>query len=629
MKYSKFLPEKNRRETWEELITRNMEMHIKKFPYLEKEIREVYVRSVFTKKVLPAMRSLQFAGLPMEVNNARMFNCCFLHIDDYRSFSETMFLLLSGCGVGFSVQKHHVEKLPEITKPSKSRRYLIEDSIAGWSDAVKYLIKAYLHGTFKPNFDFRDIRKKGSKLVTSGGKAPGPEPLKRCLFEIEQILSAKEVGDKLTPIECYSIVCHIADAVLAGGIRRSATIALFTMDDEEMLASKSGNWWELNPHFARANNSAVIVTTRIAKDEFDNLWNKIQASGAGEPGLYFTNDPEYGTNPCVETSLRANTFCNLVEINGDNIESQEDFNQRSADAAFINTLQASYTDFYYLRDIWKKNTEKDALIGVGITGIASGSLDNLNKKEAAKIVKLTNEYVAKQIGINKAARCTVVKPAGTTSLVLGTSSGIHAYHDNYYIRRIRVGKNESIYTHLLIHHPELLEDELFRPNETSVISIPQKAPQTAHLRTESALDLLERTKEYNLEWVRGGHRKGPNYHNVSATISVDKNRYYKNTFNEMVNPIPCDKEDKSITKIDEWKMVGEWMWKNKTSYHGLSILPFSEHTYQQAPFESCNEDKYNEMFQHLKNIDLSRVVEFDDNVEFKSEAACAGGACEI
>jgi ribonucleoside-diphosphate reductase alpha chain len=251
MKYAKYLPELNRRETWGEIVERNMNMHIKKFPELKKEITYAYINYVLPKKVLPSMRSLQFAGLSIELNPARIFNCSYLPIDDYRAFSETLFLLLSGVGVGFSVQKHHVEKLPDIKKPIKSKRYLIADSIIGWSDSVKMLMNSYFTGKAKPLFDFRDIREKGAALITTGGKAPGPEPLKRCLFEIEQILERKKDGEKLTSLECHSIVCHIADSVLAGGIRRSATISLFSMDDEEMLSCKSGNWWETNPHFAR------------------------------------------------------------------------------------------------------------------------------------------------------------------------------------------------------------------------------------------------------------------------------------------------------------------------------------------------------------------------------------------
>lgn len=297
MKYAKYLHNEKRRETWEEIVYRNKEMHIKKFPTLKDEIDEVYNNFVINKKVLPSMRSLQFGGLPIEINNARLFNCSYLPIDDYRAFSETMFLLLSGCGVGYSIQKHHIEKLPDISKPIKGKRYLIADSIIGWADAVKVLVNSYFNGSAKPIFDFRDIREKGALLVTSGGKAPGPEPLRRCLFEIEQILERKHNGEKLTSIEIHSILCHIADSVLSGGIRRSAMIALFSFDDEDMLSCKSGNWWETNPHFARANNSVVVVTNRLEKNEFDNLWVKIENSGSGEPGIYFTNDPEYGTNP--------------------------------------------------------------------------------------------------------------------------------------------------------------------------------------------------------------------------------------------------------------------------------------------------------------------------------------------
>jgi ribonucleoside-diphosphate reductase alpha chain len=308
------------------------------------------------------------------------------------------------------------------------------------------------------------------------------------------------------------------------------------------------------------------------------------------------------THNCVETSLRPNTFCNLVEINGELISSQEELNDVSQKAAFINTLQASYTDFIYLRSIWRKNTEKDALIGVGITGIGSGKLDELDKEQSAKIVMEENERVAKLIGINKAARCTVVKPSGTSSIVLGTSSGIHAYHNNYYMRRVRVNKNEAIYTHLAIHHPELVEDELFNPKGTAVISIPQQSPKSAHIRTESALKLLTRVDEYNTHWVRKGHRTGPNYHNVSATISI---------------------------KPEEWKEVGDWIWAHRNKYHGLSVLPYSDHVYAQAPFEDCNELEYNTIFNTLKGLDLSKVVEFEDNTDLKGEAACSGDGCAV
>jgi ribonucleoside-triphosphate reductase len=464
------------------------------------------------------------------------------------------------------------------------------------------LVRSYFEGTSTIQFDFSDIRPKGARLVTSGGKAPGPQPLKECLVKVQGVLDKKEDGDKLSPIEVHDMVCHIADAVLAGGIRRAALISLFSADDDEMIACKSGNWWELNPQRGRANNSATLMRHKVTKDFFMDLWKRIELSGAGEPGIYLTNDKDWGTNPCCEIALRPFQFCNLCEVNVSDIESQEDLNARVKAAAFIGTLQAGYTDFHYLRDIWKRTTEKDALIGVSMTGIGSGVVLNYNMTEAAKVVKTENERVASIIGINKSARTTTVKPAGTTSLTLGTSSGIHAWHNDYYIRRIRVGKNEAIYTYLMINHPELIEDEYFRPHDTAVISVPQKAPQGSILRTESALDLLERVKRVHLDWVKPGHRSGNNTHNVSATVSIKEN---------------------------EWDIVGEWMWNNKEHYNGLSVLPYSEHTYIQAPFEDCTQEKYEEMFKHLTSIDLSGVVEMDDATDLKGEAACAGGACEV
>ena len=400
-----------------------------------------------------------------------------------------MFLLLGGCGVGYSVQKHHIDQLPEIVKPIKEKRFLVGDSIEGWADAVKILMKSYLLGGPRPKFDFRDVRPKGAMLITAGGKAPGPEPLKECLFQIQKILDRKENGDRLSPIECHDIICYIADAVLSGGIRRAALISLFSFDDDEMLTCKFGAWWENNPQRGRANNSAVILRDRIQKEEFLDLWKKIELSNAGEPGFFLTNDKDWGTNPCAEIALKPFQFCNLCEVNVSNLESQEDFNERVKQASFIGTLQASYTDFHYLRDVWKKTTEKDALIGVGMTGIASGAVLKLNMKEAAIIVKEENERVAKILGINKAARCTTVKPSGTTSMVLGTSSGVHAWHDKFYLRRMRLGKNEALYTHLAINHPELVEDEYFKPQTQAVVAVPQRAPEGAITRSESAIQV--------------------------------------------------------------------------------------------------------------------------------------------
>jgi ribonucleoside-triphosphate reductase len=604
MKYAKYIPELNRRESWDELVTRNMNMHIKKYPKLEDQIRENY-KFVYEKKVLPSMRSLQFGGKPIEISPNRVYNCAYLPIDHVDSFSETMFLLLGGTGVGYSVQKHHVDKLPPVNKPyvKRKKRFLIGDSIEGWADAIKVLMKSYLNGkSSRVEFDYSDIRPKGAQLVTSGGKAPGPQPLKECIVKITGLLSEKEDGDQLTTLEVHDIVCHIADAVLAGGIRRAALISLFSADDHEMIACKSGNWWETNPQRGRANNSACLMRHKITKEFFMDLWKRVELSGAGEPGIYLNNDKDWGTNPCCEIALRPYQFCNLCEVNASDIESQDDFNARVKAAAFIGTLQAGYTDFHYLREVWQDTTEKDALIGVSMTGIASGRVLGYDMTEAANIVKKENARVARNIGIKSAARCTTVKPAGTTSLALGTSSGIHAWHNKYYVRRIRVGKNESIYNYLNTYHSNLVEDDYFRPHDTAVISIPQKAPAGSILRTESPFELLERIKKVATEWVVTGHRKGSNTHNVSATVSLKEN---------------------------EWETAGEWMWDNRDHYNGLSVLPYDGGTYVQAPFEDINATTYNEMLKHLESIDLTQIKEVEDNTDLSGELACAGGACEI
>ena len=604
MKYAKYLPEVNRRETWEELVSRNKAMHIKSYPDLKDQIDTAY-RFVYDKKVLPSMRSMQFGGKPIEVAPNRIYNCAFMPVDHIDSFAECMFLLLGGTGVGFSVQKHHVAKLPVISKPypKRKRRFLIGDSIEGWADSVKVLMKSYMNGGgSRVEFDYSDIRPKGAMLVTSGGKAPGPQPLKECLVKIEGMLKDKENGTQLTTLEAHDIVCHIADAVLAGGIRRAALISLFNADDDDMIGCKSGNWWETNPQRGRANNSACLMRHKITKEFFLDLWKRVELSGAGEPGIYLNNDKDWGTNPCCEIALRPNQFCNLCEVNASDIESQEDLNERVKAAAFIGTLQAGYTDFHYLRPIWQETTEKDALIGVSMTGIGSGVVLGYDMKKAASIVKRENTRVAKLIDINPSARCTTVKPAGTTSLTLGTSSGIHAWHNGYYIRRIRVGKNESIYNYLVNNHPELVEDEYFRPHDTAVIQIPQKAPEGAILRTESPFQLLERVKKVANEWVKPGHRKGSNSHNVSATISL---------------------------KDEDWGLAGEWMWENRSDYNGLSVLPYNGGTYTQAPFEDITEETYNEMMKSLTNVDLSQIVELQDDTNLSGELACAGGSCEI
>jgi len=601
MKYARYLPEQNRRETWGEICRRYEDMMMEKYPNLSEEIKS-NMKWVEQKKVLPSMRAMQFAGPAIARNHSRIYNCAYLPVDNIRAFSETLFLLLGGTGVGYSVQFHHVEKLPPIQRAEKTKRFLIGDSLEGWADAVKVLLKGYFgESNYIPEFDYSDIRPKGARLVTAGGKAPGPEPLKICIAHVQSILDRKANGEKLTSLECHDIMCHLANAVLAGGIRRSAMISLFSHGDEEMLTCKFGNWWELNEQRGRANNSVVLQRDTITRDEFFKLWKKIEISGSGEPGFYFTNNTDWGTNPCCEIALRPFQFCNLCEINVSDVETQQELNARAKAASFLGTLQAGFTNFHYLRDEWKTTTEQDALIGVGMTGIASGKVEKLDLNEAAVEVKKVNLEVSSRIGIEFAARCTTIKPSGTSSLVLGTSSGIHAWHNDYYLRRIRIGKNEALYTYLMIHHPELLEEDLLNSKQ-AIIRIPQKAPEGSILRTESAMQLLERIKKFNTWWVKKGFRRGSNANNVSATVSIGK---------------------------DEWNLVGEWMWENKASYNGLSVLPFDSGNYKQAPFEDITKEEFMELEKSLKALDLSQVVETDDHTDHKAEAACAGGECQI
>lgn len=601
-KYAKYIPELNRRESWSEICDRYQNMMISKYPKLQGDIRNnmTFIRD---KKVLPSMRALQFSGEAITKNESRIYNCAYLPLDHYKAFAETMFLLLGGTGVGYSVQFKHVNQLETINKPIKERKFVISDSLEGWADAIKALMKAYIGGSqYKPRFNYSDIRAKGARLKTAGGKAPGPRPLMECIAKIQALLESKENGDRLKPIECHDIMCYIANAVLSGGIRRSAMISLFSHNDYEMLECKYGTWWELNEQRGRSNNSIVLNRETTTEQEFQEIWKKVELSGSGEPGIYWSNNEDWGTNPCCEIALKPYQFCNLCELNVSDLESQEDFNSRATVAAFFGTLQAGFTDFHYLRSVWKKTTEEDALIGVGMTGIASDKVLKYSLEEAVTIIKEINEKISAEIGINKAARCTTIKPSGTTSCVLNTSSGIHAWHNDYYIRRMRIMKNDPLYKYFIENLPRFIEDDKLRTHDTAVLSIPQSAPEGSILRNESAFELLNRIEKLNKYWVKQGHRNGDNTNNVSATVSV---------------------------KDNEWAEIGNWMWLNRNIYNGISVLPYDGGSYIQAPFEDCTKETFEKMMDELNEIDLTKVIEEDDNTSHSQEIACAGGACEL
>ena len=918
--YAKFIQHLGRRESLQETINRCMNMHLDKYPKLSKDIVKAF-QKVHELKVMPSMRALQFSGEAILKNNARQYNCSFLNIDSERTFGEALFLLLSGVGVGVSVQKRHISKLPRITLPREEGYFVVQDSIMGWAQAVDVLFDAYMLGRVRPQYDFGNIRPKGSYLITTGAKAPGPEPLKKMLGLVEDKLKVA-LGRQLTSLEVHDIICIISDAVLAGGIRRAALISLFDRDDRDMLTCKHGDWWNTAPWRARANNSAVLPRDEVTKEEFDYIFDMCRKSGSGEPGFSWTSNVDMGFNPCVtgdttiltkdgyeeiqnlvdqdveiwngyewsnvipritgkdqevitisfsdgrsltctkyhkfhistgyqgssmvveakdlepgmklikhsfpildskkqlenaytqgfvsaegqelsrtlyvyepkvmclerisgkkivkkedthkryrvvlqstplsktfipidysiqskvewlsglfdgdgtelkegglqlvsvdrtflrglqdllstlgvqskvsvsmpaserllpnhkggmsyynckeayricigavqmqelknlglncarlpfdkapqrdasqfvrvvdivnsgvvdtvycftepkrnlgvfngvvtgqchEIALQSNQFCNLSTVNQTGITSEKDFLNRVYAAALISTLQASYTDFPYLRNSWQQTTEAEALLGVSFTGIAdsNGVVTPELLAKASKLVLEVNEKYARKLGINLAARTTAIKPEGTSSCVLGSSSGIHARHAPYYIRRIRMNKDDALAVYLKSVIPDLVEDDVFSSTGV-VVSIPQESPAGAIVRhEETALTLLDRALLYNNQWVKGGHRTGDNMHNVSVTISV---------------------------KDNEWDDLREAMWANKLDYSGISLLPFDGGTYVQAPFEDCSKEKYEEMSKLVREIDLKLVKEDQDYTNRVEQLACVGGNCEV
>ena len=602
--YAKQLQHLGRRESLSETINRNMNMHLDRFPKLSSDIIKAYQR-VHNLEVMPSMRAMQFSGEPIIKNNIRQYNCSFSNLDDVKVFSEALFLLLSGVGFGYSVQKKHISKLPKVTLPKEKGFFVIHDSIMGWAQALELLVNAYFFGSILPEFDFGNIRPKGSYLVTTGAKAPGPEPLKKMLEQVENMLK-KALGRQLKSLECHDLVCVISDAVLAGGIRRAALICLFDRDDKDMLTCKHGEWWNVAPWRARANNSAVLPRDKVTKEEFFYIYEMCQKSGSGEPGFYWTDNEDWGTNPCVEIGLQSSQFCNLTTINQTNIKSEKDFLNRVYAASLIGTLQASYTDFDFLRPIWRKTTEQEALLGVSFTGIADGVGNTLITPEllqkGAEHVLEVNEKYAKKIGINIAARTTAIKPEGTSSCILGSSSGVHARHSDYYLRRIRMTKDNALAIYLNSVIPELVEQDLFSSNGV-VITIPQESPKGSLTRHQETADsLLKRALYYRKNWIEPGHRSGDNNHNVSVTISV---------------------------KEDEWDSLKESLWKNRNKYSGISLLPFDGGTYQQAPFEDCTKEKYEELSKLVTEIDLKNVKDEYDTTNRMEILACAGGVCEV
>jgi ribonucleoside-diphosphate reductase alpha chain len=597
--YAKYLSHIGRRETFEETINRNMNMFLNKFPNQSRDIVKGY-QQVHDGKVMPSMRSMQFGGESILKNNVKLFNCSFAAIDNTRAFAEALYLLMCGTGFGFSVQRHHIGKLPTLRKPKEEGKYIVADSIEGWAEALNALMQAYFNGGLRPVFDYNSIRAKGSRL-SNGATAPGHEPLKAMLDVVEAKLKLS-IGRKLRPIEVHDTICMIADCVLSGGIRRAACISLFSKDDEEMLTSKQGQWWEKHPYRARSNNSVVLDRATTTKEEFERVFDACIKSNAGEPGFSWSNNIEMGYNPCHEISLNSNQFCNLTSVNLTGVKNEKDLHNRVYTATMLGTMQAAFTDFPYLSESWKLQTEREALLGVSFTGIAdSGALTASQLNNAAKLVLEVNEKYAKKLGINLAARTTCVKPEGTMSCVVGSASGIHARYAPHYLRRVRMNKSDALAKYLTAKIPSLVEDDQFSPSGI-VVTIPQESPTNAITRNdESANTLLDRVLFYNENWVKHGYRTGDNQHNVSCTINY---------------------------KPEDVDGLRTRLWDTREIYTGISLLPFDGGSYVQAPFEECTKETFNELSKNIGEINLAEVTEYEDTTKMLETVACGGGSCE-
>lgn len=590
-KYARWLEDKNRRETWREAVDRvkNM-MHTKYAAFdIGEEIDWAY-EMMYKKKVLGSQRALQFGGDPILKRHAKIYNCTSSYCDRLRFFQECFWLLLCGSGTGFSVQKHHVAKLPTLStepKTEQGMKYTIEDSIEGWADALGVLLSSYFtkpsEEKFKDYrdhyvvFDYSEIRSKGASLSSGVGKAPGFEPLQNGLEKIRALLDRCVANGqkKLRPIDAYDIIMHSSDAVLSGGVRRSASLALFSADDEEMAKAKTGNWYIDNPQRARSNNSALLLKDDTTFEQFQTLMESVKEFG--EPGFIWSDSTEMTFNPCVEvgmwpvdeTSGKSGwQGCNLSTINCSSVVDEEDFYERCRAAAIIGTLQAGFTDLDYLGDISRKIFEREALLGVSLTGIMEKHdlvLTETVLKAGAKIAVEINKEMAKKITINQAARVTCLKPEGTSSSMLGTSSGIHPHHAKRYIRHVQANVLEAPYQHFKKYNPQACEKSSWSANNTDeVIKFPIEVPDGAKLKNQlPAVEMLSIVKDTQKNWVYSGKNRSlctQEYlsHNVSNTVTV---------------------------KSDEWDDVTKYIYQNRKYFAGISLIPQSgDKDYPQAPF---------------------------------------------
>lgn len=628
-KYSRFDESLGRRETWEESVSRDMDMHMRRWPDLYDEVREAEL-AIWQKKVLPSMRSLQFGGKAIEANNARLFNCSFSLVDSTRFFQNMFYLLLAGCGVGYSVQYCHVEKLgPVVSEMGRVfvSWHTVEDSIEGWANALGALMHSYIDdgnnsAGMYVDFDYRQIRLQGKPLKTSGGLAPGHVPLKELLEKVRRILEGAK-GRQLRPIECHDINCHIADGVLAGGIRRSSLIALFSPEDSEMMECKTGEWWKDNGHRRLANNSAVLIRGDHEKNKraFENIFKHVKEYG--EPGFFFTAHPDYGCNPCGEIGLNpvdpktgktGFAFCNLSEVNAAVAESEEDFIHAVIMAARIGTYQAAYNSFPYLGATTEAIVKREALLGVSITGVMDNPIaqDPLVQERAAKAAIAENIRVAKQIGINPAARVTTIKPSGTASLALDcVGSGHHPHHARRYIRRVTANMTEPVFNYFRSINPHMCIKSVYNDVDW-VVEFPVQAPDNAVVREDlTGIQMLDAVFSTYENWIVPGTANWLSSngltHNVSCTITV---------------------------RPDEWDKVEEYVWDNRHRIAAMSFLAYSgDKAYRQAPREEistkADEARWNEILENYVPVDYTKMVETSDTTTPMGVSGCEGMLCEI
>jgi ribonucleoside-diphosphate reductase alpha chain len=612
-RYARYNDETNKRETWNETVERLCNFWKSKYPDTFPYQR--IISSITEKKVLPSMRSLMTAGKALTLDNASGYNCTFLPINDPKCFDEAMYLLMCGTGVGFSVERQEVTKLPCVPDElfDTDSTIVVKDSKIGWCTALRELISLLYAGKV-PKWDLSKLRPAGARLKTFGGRSSGPEPLNE-VFKFVIKTFKKSSGRKLTSVECHDLVCKIAECIVTGGVRRSALISLSNLSDERMRDAKTGQWWEADGQRALANNSAVY-TEKPEMSTFMKEWLSLYNSKSGERGIFNRQSAkkyalssgrrnpnfDFGGNPCMEINLRPFGFCNLSEVVIFENDTFEDILEKIEIATILGTFQSTLTDFRYLRSIWKKNAEEERLLGVSLTGIMDNRI--MSGQEGhdilAKWLQLFKQHAidvnkkwADLLGISQSAAITTVKPSGTVSQLVNSSSGIHARYSKYYIRTVRSDKKDPLATFLMVQGVPC-EDDVMNPNNTYVFSFPMKSPDNCVIANEvNALHQLEMYLIYKKHWTE---------HNVSITVYV---------------------------KDHEWMEVGAWVYKNFDDIGGISFLPYSEHIYKQAPYQPISKDEYEKLKNEFVEINWEQFMEIEDNTTSSQEFACVGGSCEL